>query len=182
MLPRAEDTDESMVASRRTRAASGRCDPQPRIVEIVVLATLVVLTMGLLVRASDAHASAISAFSTPGRAAECILPENFGEGAKTPFGRLLCWTPNDGFAVEMSYDGRVRRTSLDRRGMSPGYIRTWARMMGTLDFGKDWTWSFDARGFGTLYYRCASRTAGLTCTNRAGHGWWLGRLKGYRIF
>jgi len=108
-------------------------------------------------------------------------PGELRRGSQDPVGRLLCWTPHDGFAVEMSYDGRVRRTSLDRRGMSPGYIRAWARMMGMLDFGKDWTWSFDARGFGTLYYRCSSRTARLTCTNRAGHGLWLGRLKGYRI-
>jgi hypothetical protein len=168
-----------MAARTRTRAAPGRCYPQPR---VGALTTLIVLALGLLIRASDAHASAIAAFYTPGRAAECILPENFGEGAKPSFGPLLCWTPNDGFAVEMSYDGRVRRTSLDARGMSPGYVRTWARMMGMLDFGKDWTWSFNARGFGTLYYRCSSRTSGLTCTNRAGHGWWLGRFKGYRIF
>ncbi len=29
---------------------------------------------------------------------------------------------------------------------------------------------------------CSSRSNGLTCKNGIGHGWWLGRCKGYRIF
>jgi len=61
-------------------------------------------------------------------------------------------------------------------------VSDWASRFGVLRFGQNWTWSFDRRGFGTLYYSCSSRTNGLTCNNQAGHGWWLGRFKGYRIF
>jgi hypothetical protein len=32
------------------------------------------------------------------------------------------------------------------------------------------------------YWKCVSRATGLTCPNRAGHGWWLGRLRGSRPF
>lgn len=131
--------------------------------------------------ASEARASAASAFFTPGRAVECLLPVNFAEGATTPW-RLMCWTPNDGFTVEMSYNGRVRRTSLARLGVTSAYVSDWARRFGLLRFGSDWTCCFDRRGFGTLYYTCSSRTSGLTCKNQAGHGWWLGRFRGYRIF
>jgi hypothetical protein len=29
---------------------------------------------------------------------------------------------------------------------------------------------------------CNSRSSGLTCQNARGHGWWLGRYVGYRVF
>ncbi|MGZ6285275.1 MAG: DUF6636 domain-containing protein [Ktedonobacterales bacterium] len=29
---------------------------------------------------------------------------------------------------------------------------------------------------------CRSRSTGLTCVNQRGHGWWLGRYVGYRLF
>jgi hypothetical protein len=41
-----------------------------------------------------------------------------------------------------------------------------------LDYGHTW-----ARGG----YKCVSRTSGLTCTNRDGHGWFLSRASS-RIF
>jgi hypothetical protein len=43
-----------------------------------------------------------------------------------------------------------------------------------LRFGQSWS----LRG----YWTCTSHSSGLTCSNRAHHGWWLGRYKGYRIF
>jgi hypothetical protein len=82
----------------------------------------------------------------------------------------------------MAFNGRVRRTSLARLGMTAGYVSEWARRFGQLKFGADWTCCFDRRGFGAAYYTCMSRSNGLTCKNRSGHGWWLGRFKGYRIF
>jgi hypothetical protein len=39
-----------------------------------------------------------------------------------------------------------------------------------------------ARGRATKGYDRLARGLCLTCTNRAGHGWWLGRYKGYRLF
>jgi hypothetical protein len=32
------------------------------------------------------------------------------------------------------------------------------------------------------YLTCVSRATGLTCTNKTGHGWWLGRARGARLF
>jgi hypothetical protein len=37
-------------------------------------------------------------------------------------------------------------------------------------------------GSGRLVFRCVSRRTGLTCTNARGHGWWIGRYHGYRLF
>ena len=135
---------------------------------------------GALAAAADARASAAAAFHTPGNAVECLLPVNHAEGARTPW-RLMCWTPNDGFAVEMSYNGRVRRTSLRALRMSREYVRSWASRR-ELRFGKDWSWYFEPGGYGSLFYVCSSRATGLTCKNRAGHGWWIGRYRGYRLF
>jgi hypothetical protein len=47
-----------------------------------------------------------------------------------------------------------------------------------LRFGNRWTEWQALR----LQYTCTSLRTGLTCKNRSGHGWWLGRYKGYRIF
>ena len=44
-----------------------------------------------------------------------------------------------------------------------------------LRFGGHW----HVRGLG---FWCTSRRTGLTCWNSAGHGWWLGRGRGYRLF
>jgi hypothetical protein len=111
--------------------------------------------------AVPAVASAYAAFRTPGRAAYCGL----SEGEPPP--GLVCWTPNNGFEVGMRATGRAARGTnrLDR-----GLYQDLAPVLG---FGRTWS------GAG---FRCASRRGGLTCTNRSGHGWWLGRYRGYRIF
>ncbi len=88
---------------------------------------------------------------------------------------LYCWTPNDGFTVSMYPGGRVRKTySSHNKGYRDVHF---ARRH--LAFGKHW-------GFRIVYvgyvYRCTSRMTGLTCRNQAGHGWWIGRYRGYRIF
>ena len=51
-----------------------------------------------------------------------------------------------------------------------------------LRFGQQWSFGPDASGVGPINYRCWSRRTGLTCRNRQGHGWWLGRYRGYRLF
>jgi len=51
--------------------------------------------------------------------------------------------------------------------------RAYQDLAPVLNFGRRWR----AAGFA-----CTSRTTGLTCVNRVGHGWWLGRYKGYRLF
>ena len=117
--------------------------------------------MLLVVMALPPLASAAASFRTPGRAAYCGLTE--GEG---PPG-LICWTPNDGFSIGMGTRSRPTHSynPLDRGNYeyAPRVLR----------FGQTWN---------VFAYRCTSRATGLTCTNRGGHGWWLGRYKGYRVF
>jgi hypothetical protein len=123
-----------------------------------VVPTLAAATALVSVPAAVAAAS----FVTPGRAAYCSV--SHGE----PPHHLICWTPNDGFTVAMYRFGR------SHKNYSPSN-RGWHELAGrVLRFGE--TWSLPG------YWRCVSRRTGLRCTNRAGHGWWLGRYRGYRLF
>ena len=118
--------------------------------------TLAVLALTACTGAATADAQEGAQFATPGQAAYC-----------NAYSGLICWTPNDGFTVNMgpgSYPTKVYRR--DHRG----YIDSSAPI---LRFGR-------AVRLGA--YVCVSRRSGLTCTNRRGHGWWLGRYVGYRIF
>jgi len=114
-----------------------------------------------LVRASVAGAAAD--FVTPRQAAGCGVSEG-----EPPF-RLICWRRADGITLDMTRRGRPGRSVVElNRGSydpAPGRI---------LYFGK--VWQFPG------YWKCVSRATGLTCTNRAGHGWWLGRVRGSRLF
>jgi len=116
---------------------------------------LLALVLGLLVEPSPASAGVD--FRTPQGKAYCRT----GQGAAV----LVCWTPNDGFTVRL---GRSRPPST-------GYVLRnqdhQPRVRRVLRFGERW------RGSG---FRCTSRRSGLTCRNRAGDGWWLGRRFGYR--
>ena len=82
-------------------------------------------------------------------------------------GSIYCWTPNDGFTVQMTYRGRPTKRYYDSNaGRKPsGYP--------LLRYGK-------TKRYGKL--RCTSRRTGLTCKNANDHGWWLGRYRGYRLF
>lgn len=82
---------------------------------------------------------------------------------------LVCWTPNDGYMIEIyptsEFQSRpvyVRRA----RGAKPGGFRT-------IGYGGSW------RRHGI---RCVARRTGLTCRNTEGHGFWLGRYHGVRHF
>ena len=103
---------------------------------------------------------AATAFVTPRHTVDCSVSE-----AGPP--SLACSRPRNGFLVRMRERGLVHASiSRDLRGY-------WKRGSFVLGFGE----TFRLAGF-----RCASRAGGLTCTNRDGHGWWLGREKGYRVF
>jgi hypothetical protein len=122
--------------------------------------------MGVLLIVSLATASAATAvadFVTPGKAAYCGVSE--GEPPLT----LNCWRPRDGITLDMTRRGHPRwRVYSPNRGYydpAPGRI---------LSFGSRWRFPG--------YWTCVSRATGLTCTNRAGHGWWLGRVRGSRVF
>jgi hypothetical protein len=108
-------------------------------------------------------ASAVSDFRTPGRAAYCGI--SHGE---RPYG-LICWTPRDGFTVDMQERGTAGKRYEPK---NVGYHDVVGRK---LRFGGHW----HVHGLG---FWCTSRRTGLTCWNRAGRGWWLGRRRGYRLF
>lgn len=107
-------------------------------------------------------ASAVADFVTPGRAAYCGVSE--GEGPL----RLICWRSSDGLTLDMGRFGHAQESvHLSNRGFYqpvPGRV---------LRYGQTWT--------RPRYFRCVSRSTGLTCTNRFGHGWWLGRRQS-RLF
>lgn len=126
----------------------------------VALALLLTTLSVLAVTASNA--AAIVDFRTPDRAAYCGTTHGPGRP------HLLCWTPNDGFTVSMSPRGRATKRYEPRNRDFHDYAG------GVLRFGRQ------LRMVDT--YSCVSRRTGLTCTNAAGHGWWLGRFVGYRLF
>jgi hypothetical protein len=99
-------------------------------------------------------------FGTPGDAVYCNSSGSY----------LGCWTPNDGFSVWMTSYGRVHKSySKANRDFIPYTTRY------DLRFGRRWR---DGHG----RFVCNSRSSGLTCQNARGHGWWLGRYVGYRVF
>jgi hypothetical protein len=111
---------------------------------------------GLAVPSTVSAEAAEAFFKTPGGAVYCVAE-----------GSMYCWTPNDGFTVQMGIHSRAtKRYYRSNKRYPSGYP--------TLRFGQSRTF------YGGI--RCDSRHDGLTCVNRAGHGWWLGRWVGYRIF
>lgn len=120
---------------------------------VVALASLVV----------TAHAAAVADFVTPRKAAYCGVSEG-----EPPF-HLICWRPRDGLTLTVRRLGRATKwIHQPNRGYydpAPGRL---------LRFGQSWK----VRG----YWRCISRSTGLTCRNRAGHGSWIGLTRGSRLF
>ena len=123
----------------------------------------VVITAAACALAAAGSAAAVADFVTPRKAAYCGVSE--GE----PPLRLICWRPLDGLTLDMTRRGRAQRRLYEPnrgyRDPAPGRV---------LRYGQTWTLP--------AYWRCVSRSTGLTCTNRSGHGWWLGRLRDSRLF
>jgi hypothetical protein len=118
--------------------------------------------------ASARSVTALSAFHTPNWAAYCFVP--FPHEAQLSDTGVVCVTPNDGFTISMGARDRVS-FRYDRRARGSRDVFAAQRR---LAFGQHWAVR--------PYWGCVSRTKGLTCWNKAGHGWWLGRYRGYRIF
>jgi hypothetical protein len=122
-------------------------------VGVVALASLVAAT----------RAAAVSDFVTPRKAAYCGVSEG-----EAPL-HLICWRPRDGLTLAMRRSGgATKQIHAPNRGYydpAPGQL---------LRFGQSWKVSG--------YWKCVSRSTGLTCRNRAGHGWWVGRTRGSRLF
>jgi len=128
--------------------------------QMKTLLIILAIATGALTAASSA--AGVAAFVTPHETAYCGISE--GEAPLS----LICWRPADGLTLDMRRLGRAhKRIDSSNRGYfdpAPGRL---------LRFGKRWRFSG---------WACLSRLAGLTCTNRSGHGWWLGRLQGSRLY
>lgn len=126
-----------------------------------VAAALAVAVGGL---GDSAQASALSAFHTPGWHAQCFVT-----GEESP-PTLTCWRTGDGLLFRMGASGRVvNEVDGDFKRYFDPFTAT--RRLG---FGRYWT--FASR------FTCASKPDGLTCWNRSGRGFRLGRPWGWRIF
>lgn len=138
------------------------------------------LAVGLNTPQAEASGT-IGGFKTPARAAYCELQRVFADYYTDPW--LYCWTPNDGFSLFLGVAGRPSKgyelESKWRYDASPP--------LRLLRFGTSYWANASYRqgvgvGTGRVLFRCQSRSSGLMCENRGGHGFWLGRFRGYRIF
>jgi hypothetical protein len=133
-----------------------------------------VLVVVALALAGSAEAATVIQFRTPSANIGCAYASGLGprpslrcdilSGLKPapakPRGCDLDW----GFGYELSPTGRAQTvcagdTAVDRRAKVLRYGQKWSRS-----------------GF-----TCVSRAAGLRCTNRSGHGFFLSRAHSYRF-
>jgi hypothetical protein len=122
-----------------------------------VRATLAVVVAALCV---PAVAAAYANFRAPGRTLYCEI------GDPPPPRVLQCWRATDGRSIAVLPTGRaVVNPDTNTKGLHQDRAPV-------LQFGQTWH---------RLAYRCTSRRLGVTCTNGSGHGFWLGRYKGYRL-
>ena len=129
-----------------------------------LVGALVLAALGALAVAGAARASALSAFHTPGWSVQCYV---VGEEAPPT---LTCSLPRSGFAVSMWASGRPR-SGLDPKDRGHHDVFAARPLLG---FGR--YWAFEP------LFGCVSRSTGLECWNAAGHGWWLDRSGGDRLF
>ena len=110
-----------------------------------------------LLAAPSSHATALSAFHTPGWAVQCYVV-----GEESP-PTLTCSRPSNGSFVAMRATSLVE-TGSDQSGR--GYHDPFAARR-LLSYGRYWE-------FGS-FFGCVSRSTELKCWNQAGHGWRIGR-------
>jgi hypothetical protein len=142
-----------------------------------IYAAVVVAAVAAVVLAGEALA--VPAFQTPRKTIYCEVAEAF-ERPPGYVPHLVCWRSRNGFTVYL----------YPRRGAEIAWNRA---LKGTymvaglvLRFGQQWWWTKWESGIGSaprgLYYWCFNRTTGLTCADRFGHGFWLGRTRGFWLF
>jgi hypothetical protein len=134
---------------------------------VVVTAAVALVLAGQALAAPD--------FQTPRKTFYCEVP-----GVTQRLSHLVCWRSRNGFTIYLHPRGGTKTAW---NGTLKG---TYMVAGGVLRFGQQWWWKESESGFGTaprgLFYWCFNRTTGLTCTNRAGHGFWLGRQRGVWLF
>jgi hypothetical protein len=151
-----------------------------------VLACAAVVGLSCVEGAASAPEShSFPSFFTPGKAALCKLNRSLEDtNAFVPY--LNCWRPRDGFTITLEATGPPLSGPL-KANKGPVQSLTLPRWL--LPFGASW-WGNrrgedgrGRRGGGRVLFRCTSRTDGLTCRSVvSGHGFRLGRARGYRIF
>ena len=158
---------------------------RPASLSTAVVAFAAALAVSSVDRAASAPFShSFPSFFTPGKLALCKLHHDLsGEDAFVPY--LNCWRPRDGFTVTLESTGRALYGPL-KENKGPVESLTLRRWL--LPFGASW-WgnrrgdNGRGRSRGRVLFRCTSRTDGVTCRSTgSGRGFWLGRVRGYRIF
>jgi hypothetical protein len=143
----------------------------------------IVMGLATLALATAATASAVYDFRTPSYT-YCYTTE--GEVTYTPNPAMVCFLTPYGpgrraLVYRMSPRGKVSIRHDDSLTFFQGYARV-------LRLGQSW-WALDtgdnvSSGFGIprhgWTYRCTGTRTYLHCVNRAGHGWWLPNIRGYR--
>jgi hypothetical protein len=131
-------------------------------------------------------------FGTPGKAAYCYVDQTgFQDGRPS----LFCWTPSDGWGVQITWNGRRAHAAYHnhrpRFAEDFGDLRRYAPRARILGYGERWFYrcgnparkaTCHVGGRGVSAFTCVSSPGGLTCTNAARHGWLIGRFGGRRLF
>jgi hypothetical protein len=113
------------------------------------------LFSAIVVPAVSAAKEPYPGFHTPRRAIYCQY------ATFRPLG-LTCWRPRDGYTVAMHVTGRPIT------GYQYANRRAYEDASPILGYGRSWG-SYRVIG-------CKSTAGGLTCKNRGGHGWTIGKL------
>jgi hypothetical protein len=120
-------------------------------------------------------------FRTP-LGAYCGILLSFGEKET-----LLCWTPRDGLALSIDHSQRGRGSwgrDEQLKGHRPGGFPV-------LPAGREFAWRCRkitapsaecSTTQGRTVFTCSTRADGLTCRNRLGHGFWVGRERSFDVF
>ena len=124
------------------------------------LIALAVCASAVAVPSSSQALGKYPGFHTPKRAVFCRY------AISRPLG-LTCWRPRDGYTVAMHVYGKPIT------GFQYVNRHAYEDAAPTLPYGKMWG-SFQVIG-------CKSTQNGLTCKNRRGHGWTIGKVS-HRVF
>jgi hypothetical protein len=129
-------------------------------------------------------------FGTPGKAAYCYAGVAGNEDDRA---KLFCWRPIDGWWASIEWNGRRARKGI--YDTFPQIVHRITKLKGyapaarVLRFGERWRLRCGnpghyrtCKGRGVTAFTCSSARTGLTCRNAAGHGFWIGRARGHRLF
>jgi hypothetical protein len=143
---------------------------------------LLALSLVLALAAGSAAAARLPGVQTPTRNIKCF----YVPVRPTAHGNLLCDIKRSSYARRLQRHCISPPTGLDWHGFQLSETRKGEVLCagGIMYDGRDKP-TFVTLGYGRTWrhkgFTCVSRFAGLTCTNRAGHGLFLSR-ESYRVF